>query len=100
MVRLSRLRLYKRARPKRTNGGFTTRALRSLPRIPPARAAGAAAGTRASAMERSSVGEKVPLVISPAGAPALKTLLVAAQHAALLEHQADELARDAGGADG
>ena len=53
-------------------------------------------GTRASAMERFKVGEKVPLVISPCvrrhRRRAMQHFLVAAQHAAILEHQADELA--------
>src|SRR5438045_1648910 len=51
--------------PKRTNGGLTTRAARSLPRMSTCTASTPPAGMRASAIERSSVGENVPLVISP-----------------------------------
>ena len=54
------------------------------------------AGTRAKPIERSSVGENVPLVISPSPTRRHDDFLVTAQHAALLEHQADELARHAG----
>src|SRR5579863_6040221 len=62
-----------KALPKRTNGGLTTRALRSLPLTSTCTEPTVFPGTRASAMERSSVGENVPLVISPprlSGAPA------------------------------
>ena len=63
----------------------------SLPRISTCTPAAAVFGTRASAMERFKVGEKVPLVTSPAGVAA-HDFLMAAQHAALVEQQADELA--------
>src|SRR5437762_5265764 len=59
--------------PKRTNGGFTTRTFRSLPRTSTCTAAPVPAGTRANAMERSSVGENVPLVISPSPPPGMTT---------------------------
>src|SRR5882762_1773586 len=60
--------------PKRTNGSFTTRAFRSLPRTSTCTAAPVPAGIRANAMERSSVGENVPLVISPSPPPGMNTL--------------------------
>ena len=53
--------------PKRTNGGFTTRASSFLSRISTATVSSGATptGTRASAIDFPSVGENVPLVISP-----------------------------------
>src|SRR5437660_10855537 len=63
-----------RALPRRTNGGCTTRAFRSLPRMSTCTLSAAAAGTRAKAIERSSGGEHVPLVISPAPSPGISTL--------------------------
>src|SRR5271169_1201714 len=59
--------------PARTNGGRTTRALSSLPRMSTCTLSPVAAGTRARAMERSSVGENVPLVISPSPTPGTRT---------------------------
>ncbi len=54
-----------RGRPWRTNGGFTTRAASALPRISTRTSPAVPAGTRASAIERFSVGANPPLVISP-----------------------------------
>src|SRR5579863_945226 len=53
--------------PCRTNGGLTTLAACNLPRISTCTLGAAVFGTRASAMDRFKVGEKVPLVTSPAG---------------------------------
>src|SRR5215831_20159411 len=60
--------------PRRTKTGFTTRAARDLSRTCTCTVAPGATprGRRASAMERASVGENVPLVISPA-APSATT---------------------------
>ena len=53
-------------RPWRTNGGLTTRAAQRLAaNLDLHRARRVPRGTRASAMERSRVGENVPLVTSP-----------------------------------
>ena len=71
---------------------------RSLPRMSTCTCSPVAAGTRAKPIERSSVGENVPLVISPSPTPGDDDFLVAAQHAAILEHEADELAGHAGAA--
>src|SRR5882724_4295827 len=54
------------ALPFLTNGYWTTRAGSSLPRISTCTLSPVAAGTRANPIERSSVGENVPLVSSPA----------------------------------
>ena len=68
----------------------------SLPRISTCTPGAEVIGTRASAMERFKVGEKVPLVTSPVSAvrrrsgPGTTTFLMTAQHAALFEQQADQ----------
>jgi len=56
----------------RTNGGFTTFAASDLSRTRTFTSAPGAVprGSRASAIDRASVGEKVPLVISPSLPPA------------------------------
>src|SRR5262249_40044696 len=59
--------------PNRTNSGFTTRAFKSLPRMSTCTCGPEAAGTRANAIERSKVGENVPLVVSPSSWPGTTT---------------------------
>src|SRR6188508_2401420 len=51
--------------PLRTKGGRTTRASSSRPRISTSQRSAVCTGTRARPIERSSVGEKLPLVTSP-----------------------------------
>ena len=51
--------------PLRTNGGFTMRAACCLPRMSTVTRSPAPGRTRANAIERFKVGEKVPLVTSP-----------------------------------
>src|SRR5438045_6786895 len=64
---LSRLQSLTNTTPFRTNGGLTTLALSFLSRTSTATVSPGTtpAGTRASAIDFPSVGENVPLVISP-----------------------------------
>src|SRR5208283_2688348 len=72
--RISYDSIWTRILPLRTNGGFTTRAACGLPRMSTSTRGPVPAGTRASAIARFMVGEKVPLVTSPTGfgAPSAK----------------------------
>ena len=83
------------ALPWRTNGGLTTRAASSLPRMSTWTAlarAGRDARQRDRALERRRERAAGDLALAHAGDV---HLLVPAQHAAVLEHQADQLARHA-----
>ena len=82
-----------RGLPLRTNGGFTTRALSSLPRMSTWTCSPVPAGTRAKrdgALERRREGAAGDFAFADAGDD---DFLMAAQHAAVFEQQADELAR-------